>query len=915
MAAGRIISGALALLLLLVLPTRALTGGGGTQWASPELEALDERRDAEILQAVVDSMAAWQRRRDALKHTASRERRAAAPPAEDGALVCYEAVGCFRGSGPFSYLDVLPSPPHLVDTTFLFYSRAQPQPIPLPFANISSSSPAPPKARPARGAGAEATPLPPHLSASLSQPSGSFVEATGFGPADWVRAGLNASAPTKVIVHGFGSSCGNVWVFEMRSALMSVEECNVICVDWEAGATIPNYVRAAANTRLVGKQLAMLLGRLRDDLGLDLSTVHLIGFSLGAHVAGFAGAELNSLISRITGLDPAGPLFENQDPEARLDASDAAFVDVIHSNGENLILGGLGSWQPMGHVDFYPNGGRMQSGCTNLFVGAVSDILWSSREAHGRSLCNHRRAYKFFTDSVSPRCHFPAVPCESYDKFIAGHCFPCSSQMPCGNMGYYADRSSGRGSLYLITRDEEPFCAHQLLLRVESSPSPLPVVSYGKIQVTLLGNSPNANETFVMTRKDDEELQAGGVLARIIVPHPVMEDGPVKVELLYTAYSGWISSGLAKWSIDKISLGDSFGKSSSFCKRGLILESGTPVTVPIFPGDCNPPSTITSTTVVSPAQQPASDHSEEESEDKQPAEMTPPTTTLTPVTTGALATAYAEGLDEGLHATAKSDEELTGNDHATTPNSLHPGGGTPPTQAPTLLEEDPLVGAKAPPDDDSSWQPLDGHRQDAARAFVIGGNASKGREWRPRHIPLLSRGAVAPPWLEDEATGRGGLDPPPIHAPITWHQWRVAQDETTTTSTTSTTMQAPPEEVASNASSWSLAPVIETVQLLPQRLVAFLARAEEYARVTLSGMVNGTASSVSSSSSNEPPEGRRKAKLFAGSVGSMGRGLAQLYSSEAVVGKGEGESGTGPRYIPLQRPMRAMPMPMPMPRK
>lgn len=26
------------------------------------------------------------------------------------------------------------------------------------------------------------------------------------------------------------------------------------------------------------------------------------------------------------------------------------FADVIHSNGENLILGGLGSWQPMGHV-------------------------------------------------------------------------------------------------------------------------------------------------------------------------------------------------------------------------------------------------------------------------------------------------------------------------------------------------------------------------------------------------------------------------------------------------------------------------------------------------------------------------------------------------------------------------------------
>lgn len=29
----------------------------------------------------------------------------------------------------------------------------------------------------------------------------------------------------------------------------------MICVDWENGAALPNYVRAAVNTRLVGKQV------------------------------------------------------------------------------------------------------------------------------------------------------------------------------------------------------------------------------------------------------------------------------------------------------------------------------------------------------------------------------------------------------------------------------------------------------------------------------------------------------------------------------------------------------------------------------------------------------------------------------------------------------------------------------------
>lgn len=107
---------------------------------------------------------------------------------------------------------------------------------------------------------------------------------------------------------------------------------------------MPNYVKAAANTRLVGKQLAMLLKGLQDFKGLELSRVHLIGFSLGAHVSGFAGSDLPGL-KRITGLDPAGPLFEAQHPKARLDSSDANFVDVIHSNGENLILGGLGNFK------------------------------------------------------------------------------------------------------------------------------------------------------------------------------------------------------------------------------------------------------------------------------------------------------------------------------------------------------------------------------------------------------------------------------------------------------------------------------------------------------------------------------------------------------------------------------------------
>ena len=39
----------------------------------------------------------------------------------------------------------------------------------------------------------------------------------------------------------------------------------------------------------------------------------------------------------IKGLDPAGPLFEGEDPRVRLDKNDAVFVDVIHTDGEHLF--------------------------------------------------------------------------------------------------------------------------------------------------------------------------------------------------------------------------------------------------------------------------------------------------------------------------------------------------------------------------------------------------------------------------------------------------------------------------------------------------------------------------------------------------------------------------------------------------
>lgn len=74
--------------------------------------------------------------------------------------------------------------------------------------------------------------------------------------------------------------------------------------------------------------------------GLKVDDVHLIGHSLGAHIAGYAGAELQGQVGRISGLDPAKPDFEYMPSHVRLDPTDAMLVDVIHTDSGSTFGAG-----------------------------------------------------------------------------------------------------------------------------------------------------------------------------------------------------------------------------------------------------------------------------------------------------------------------------------------------------------------------------------------------------------------------------------------------------------------------------------------------------------------------------------------------------------------------------------------------
>ncbi|RVE42421.1 hypothetical protein evm_012936 [Chilo suppressalis] len=170
---------------------------------------------------------------------------------------------------------------------------------------------------------------------------------------------INFHDPTVIYFSAFLEQPDDGSGLQVREAYMLRGDTNFIILDLSRLEAGPWYFTAAENTWYIGNFAAKFIDYLVSR-GLDLKKTHLVGHSLGAQSAGVAGSALKSgRVSRITGLDPAFPLFDKLPLSQRLDPSDAEFVDVIHTDA-----GIFGYNRPAGHVDFYPNGGiSPQPGC------------------------------------------------------------------------------------------------------------------------------------------------------------------------------------------------------------------------------------------------------------------------------------------------------------------------------------------------------------------------------------------------------------------------------------------------------------------------------------------------------------------------------------------------------------------------
>ncbi|XP_037960661.1 phospholipase A1 [Teleopsis dalmanni] len=241
-------------------------------------------------------------------------------------------------------------------------------------------------------------------------------------------SGLNATHPTRIVVHGWMSGTRGSFNRDVKNAYLSRGDYNVIVADWSASATNLNYFSVVKMIEGFGEQLAKFTTYLHDSMQVNYDDIYVIGHSLGAQIAGAAGKRLKpAQYNTIFALDPAGPKFRKRSIECRIDPTDAKYVESMQTSAN------LGFLEPTGSATFYPNYGYYQRKC--YYLG-----------------CSHIRAYKMFAESIVSKIGFWGTRCQRSNKD-----FECSEQ-PNDFFRMGGEPSVPKaGIFYVKTGTSEPF--------------------------------------------------------------------------------------------------------------------------------------------------------------------------------------------------------------------------------------------------------------------------------------------------------------------------------------------------------------------------------------------------------------------------------------------------------------------------
>lgn len=275
-----------------------------------------------------------------------------------------------------------------------------------------------------------------YLYTRLTQNNPDLLNVTD--PESLYTSHFNPKHPVKIIIHGFQGGRNLSPSTDLRNAYFTRGNYNIIIVDYSSLAQIPCLNQVEWAPRFCGMCIAQLANYLADHpRGVPPDKLHMMGYSVGAHIAGLASNFISSgKIGRITGLDPTIIFYMSNNRSRDLDPTDAHFVDIIHT-----AAGILGQWGPSGHADFYVNGGTSQPGC-------ASDSIIQTLS------CDHTKVTPYFIESINSNVGFWSTPCTNRFYFNLGLCDPPESEYVL--MGEHVTHKA-RGIYYLHTNAKKPY--------------------------------------------------------------------------------------------------------------------------------------------------------------------------------------------------------------------------------------------------------------------------------------------------------------------------------------------------------------------------------------------------------------------------------------------------------------------------
>lgn len=91
------------------------------------------------------------------------------------------------------------------------------------------------------------------------------------------------------LIHGFNENYLSPHWANLTKAILKNVPDKVIVVDWSRGAAYPYYEQSVANMQVPARLMSTLIENLRGFRKISPKNVHLVGASLGAHLAGHAG--------------------------------------------------------------------------------------------------------------------------------------------------------------------------------------------------------------------------------------------------------------------------------------------------------------------------------------------------------------------------------------------------------------------------------------------------------------------------------------------------------------------------------------------------------------------------------------------------------------------------------------------------